>query len=120
MSKILDLRASIDQTIKIFDSFYGFDAVVNANDFDIVHSYFIGVCATKNIANNFTAVLFRIAQETGYGVLDLLSQIKGTSNNLEMNRVICYYLNSFKSKTSLYGIGQVPRPNQPVARNIVQ
>jgi hypothetical protein len=25
-----------------------------------------------------------------------------------------------KSKTSLYGVSIVPRPNQPVARNVVQ
>ena len=37
-----------------------------------------------------------------------------------MNQIFAYYMNSFKSKTSLYGIGTVPRPNLPVARNIVQ
>jgi hypothetical protein len=36
-----------------------------------------------------------------------------------MNKVICYYLNSFKSKTALYGISSVPRPNESVQRNIV-
>jgi hypothetical protein len=120
MPKILDTRTSLDQTVRIFDSFYSFDLTVNTNEYDIVRSYFVGVCATKNIANNFTALLFRIAQETGIDTLVLLDYIKGTNTKLEMNKVICYYLNSFKSKTSLYGIGQIPRPNQPVARNIVQ
>jgi hypothetical protein len=121
MPKILDTRTSLDQTIRIFDSFYSFDLIVNSNEYDVVHSYFIGVCATKNIANNFTAVLFRIAQETGIDALVLLDYITGASSTkLEMNKVICYYLNSFKSKTTLYGVGQIPRPNQPVARNIVQ
>jgi hypothetical protein len=39
---------------------------------------------------------------------------------MEMNQTIAYYLNSFKSKTSLYGIAVVPKSNQPVSRNIVQ
>ena len=73
----------------------------------------------KNIADNFTVVLFRISQETEIPVLDLLNQIKGT-NKMEMNQTIAYYLNSFKSKTSLYGIAIVPKSNQPVSRNIVQ
>ena len=120
MPKILDTRSSLDQTVKIFDSFYAVDLVVNGNEYDVVRSYFIGVCATKNIANNFTAVLFRIAQETSIDALVLLDYIKGTNTKLEMNKVICYYLNSFKSKTALYGVGQIPRPNQPVSRNIVQ
>lgn len=120
MPRILDSRTALDQTVRIFDSFYSIDMTINGDEYDIVHSYFVGVCETKNIANNFTAVLFRIAQETGIDALILLDAIKGTNSKLEMNKVICYYLNSFKSKTSLYGVGAVPRPNQPVARNIVQ
>jgi len=84
-----------------------------------VHGYFISVCGTKQIAENFTAHLFRISQQTQVPVLDLLNYIKGLNNKLEMNTVITYYLNSFKSKTALYGIGTVPQPNIPVARNIV-
>jgi len=118
MAKILDTRNNMDQTVRIFDSFYSFNLVVPGNQYDIVHSYFTSVCATKTIANNFTAVMFRIAQDTGIPVLDLLDQIKGKTK-MELNQVLAYYLNSFKSKTSLYGIAIIPKSNQPVARNIV-
>jgi hypothetical protein len=118
MAQILDTRTAMDQTVRIFDSFYSFNLVVPGDQYDIVHSYFLGVCTTKNIANNFTAVLFRIAQDTGVPVLELLDQIKGTSK-MHMNQIIAYYLNSFKSKTSLYGIAVIPKSNQPVSRNIV-
>jgi hypothetical protein len=119
MPQILDNRNSLDQTVRIFDSFYSFNTIVNAADYDIVHGYFISVCSTKNIADNFTAVFFRVAQETGIPVLDLLDQVKG-KKKMEMNQTLAYYLNSFKSKTSLYGIAIIPRSNQSVARNIVQ
>jgi hypothetical protein len=119
MPRILDTRTSLDQTVRIFDSFYTINLVVNADQYDIVHGYFLSVCDSKNIAANFTAVLFRIAQETQISVLDLLDQIKGTTK-MEMNQTIAYYLNSFKSKTSLYGIAVIPKSNQPVSRNIVQ
>lgn len=119
MPRILDTRSNLDSTIRIFDSFYALDIVVNGPDYDIVHGYFISVCNTKQIADNFTAVLFRISNETGYPVLDLLDQIKGTKK-MEMNQILAYYLNSFKSKTSLYGLSVVPPSNQPAARNIVQ
>jgi len=119
MPKILDTTSELDRTIRIFDSFYSIDLVVGAGEYDIVHGYFVSVCATKNIADNFTAVLFRISKETGVNVLDLLQSIQGKSK-LQMNQTISYYLNSFKSKTSMYGVGLVPKPNQPVARNIVQ
>ena len=120
MARIIDNRSNIDQTIRIFDSFYSTDVTVGADQFDIVYGYFTSVCETKSIAQNFTAVLFRAATETGLNVLDLLDEIQGAGNKLQMNKIICYYLNSLKSKTSLYGVSVVPRPNQPVARNVVQ
>ena len=119
MPKILETTSDLDRTIRIFDSFYSIDLVVGANEYDIVHSYFVSVCATQNIANNFTVLLFRVAQETGVNIMDLLQSIQGKSK-LQMNQTISYYLNSLKSKTSLYGVSLVPKPNQPVARNIVQ
>ena len=121
MPTIIDQRQQdLEQTVRIFDSFYQSDLVVNGNEFDVVLSYFRGVSDNRRIAEAFTALLFRIAQESEVPVLDLLAQLKGTDNKLQMNQVITYYLNSFKSKTSLYGIGNVPKPNQPVARNVVQ
>jgi hypothetical protein len=119
MARIIDSRTSMDTTLKIFDDFYAFNLVVNGDEYDIVYGYFLSVCDTKSIAGNFTVSLFRISQETGTPVLTLLDYIKGTTK-LDMNRLITYYLNSFKSKTALYGISFVPQANQPVARNIVQ
>jgi len=119
MPQILDNRTSMDQTVRIFDSFYAITLQINGNEYDIVHGYFVSICPTKTIANNFTAVLFRVSQETGIDALDLLDQIKG-KKKMEMNQIFAYYMNSFKSKTSLYGIGIIPKPNLPVARNIIQ
>lgn len=119
MAKIIDTRSSIDQTIRIFDEFYGFDLLVNGNEFDIVNSYFKSVCENEKIAGNFTVYLFRISQETNVPVLDLLNNIQGL-DKMKMNAFITYYLNSFKSKTTLYGISTILQPNQAIARNIVQ
>ena len=52
-------------------------------------------------------------------VLDLLEFIKGT-NKLETNSLLTYYINSIKSKTTLYGLSVVPQPNQNVQRNILE
>ena len=119
MARIIDSRSQLDQTIRIFDEFYGFNLIIAPDEYDVVHSYFISTCGTKQIADNFTVYLFRISQETKIPVLDLLGYIQG-KNKLEVNTIIGYYLNSFKSKTSMYGFGTVPQANQNVARNIVQ
>lgn len=120
MPKIIDSRTVYDKTVKIFDEFYNFQLVVPTDQYDVVHSYFKGVIQNDQIANNYTVFLFEIAQNTGINVLELLFYIKGLNNKLEMNKTIIYYLNTFKSKSTLYGIGFVPQANQPVARNIVQ
>lgn len=109
---------SLDQTVRIFDNFYNFNLLVPSNQYDIVHSYFVETCDTKTIADNFTTFFFKIAQDTGIPATTLLESIKGQTK-LDMNRTIAYYLNSFKSKSALYGISFVPQPNLPVARNIV-
>jgi hypothetical protein len=120
MAKIVDMTQNADRTIRIFDQFYSFNSIINADEYDVVRGFFIQTCETKNIADNFTASLFRISQVTGIPALTLLDQLKGANNKLEMNKIICYFLNTLKLKTALYGVSQIPRPNQTVSRNILQ
>ena len=87
MARIIDSRSSLDQTVKLFDDFYSFNLIVNGNEYDVVHSYFLTVCATKQIAGNFTVHLFRISPQTQIPVLDLLNYIKGLEK-LQVNNVI--------------------------------
>lgn len=120
MAKIIDDNTSVDNTIRLYDAFYSTSLIVGTDQYDIVHGYFEQICASKTIAANFTVFLFRIAQETNVNVLDLLDQLKGLNDKMKINQVIAYYMNSLKSKTSLYGVSTIPKPNVPVARNIVQ
>jgi hypothetical protein len=106
------------QFTNIFDSFYSFTEVVNSSEFDVVHGYFMTVTPNKNIADNFSSLLFRIANQTKIPAMTLLSYIQGKSS-LEMTKLLAYYINSLKSKTALYGITSVPRSNQTAAREIL-
>lgn len=119
MPTIIDNRNNLDNTVKIFDEFYNFNLVVDGSKYDIVYGYFFNKSKSKQIANNFTTFLFRIAQETGINVLTLLQELQGTGNQLQLTGKIAYYLNSLKSKAALYGISRIPPPIVPVARNVV-
>jgi hypothetical protein len=110
---------SPDRTVQIFDNFYNLKLNINASDYDVVFSFFQEITKNENIAGNFTATLFRISQELEINVLELLEQMTGLDNTLEVTKVMCYFLNSFKNKTALYGVGVVPRPNQLAARNVI-
>lgn len=109
----------LGDTIRVFDNFYSTGIKVNASEWDAVYSYFLGTSKNKEQANNFASLLFRIAQEGNFSVLDLLATIKGKANKLQMNQIICYYLNTFRPKAALYGVGIIPKPNEAVQRNVV-
>ena len=119
MARLIDApRSDLDKTVRVFDQFYNFDLLVDANQYDIVYSYFFKLTNSKNIAENFTTIVFRISNITGENVLDLLSYLQGQSQ-IKANGILTYYLNSLKSKTTLYGVGNIPQPNQQVQRNVV-
>lgn len=120
MPSIVDNRINGDPTILIFDDFYSTQLNIDPSEFDLVNSYFIGECTSKNVADNFTVLFFRIAQEAQVSATVLLETLQGNLNSkVKLNEVMTFYFNSFKSKTSLYGIGVYPKPNKSVARNVV-
>jgi hypothetical protein len=119
MAQIIDApRNNLDKTVRVFDQFYNFDLVVNASQYEVIYSYFYSVNKNKTIASNFTTLLFRISSITGEDVMTLLNDITG-KEKLKANALLTYYLNSVKSKTTLYGLSSVPQPNQSVQRNVV-
>ena len=119
MPTILDNLQNTDRTVRIFDGFYRTTLEINAAEFDVVFSFFKSVSETEQIAGNFTSLVFRIAQESDINALDLIAQLKGLNNTVEINKVLCYFINTFKSKSALYGVGVIPRPNKLAARNVV-
>lgn len=118
MAKLLQDTTIRDRTVRIYDSFYNFTLDIGAGEYDVVYAYMRSVCESDTIAQQFTAMLFKIAQEIGESPMAILEGLQGR-NGIEMNQVIAYYFNSFKSRTSLYGFSVTPTPNQSVARNIV-
>lgn len=120
MAQIIDApRSNLDGTVRIFDQFYNFDVVVPADQYDIIFSYFLEVTKNRNIAKNFSTIIFRIAGLIQENPLKLLDYVTGTTT-LETTALMIYYLNSVKSKTTLYGISVQPQPNQIIQRNIVE
>jgi hypothetical protein len=124
MSSINYTNYNIDQTVRVFDSFYEYDVDVPAAEYDIVNSYFKSVMTTKQAADNFTVSLFRVAENTGVPALTLLQSFQasggnvGNTLNLDVN--MAYYLNSIRNRATLLGIGVPVTPNFYAARNVVQ
>lgn len=109
---------SSDRTVRLFDNFYSEQVRVDANEFEVVSSFFKEACVNTTVAKNFTSFLFQIAANTGVSTMDLIEELRGKSR-LEMNATMAYYLNSFKTKHSMYGIGVIPRPVETIQRNIL-
>jgi hypothetical protein len=120
MNQLIDgPQSQLDKTVKIFDSFYNYSAAINANHYEIVFSYFLSVCQSRNTAKNFTTMIFRIASTIGENPMTLLEYLQGTGDKMQATRLMIYYLNSLKSKTTLYGVNAYPTPNESIQRNIV-
>jgi pyruvate/2-oxoacid:ferredoxin oxidoreductase alpha subunit len=117
MSTINALNPKIDQTVRVFDNFYNFEVDVPANEYDVVLSYFKSVFTTVQVAANFTATLFRIAEQTNIPVLSLLQQLEG-QNQIQITATLCYYLNNLRSPATLLGYTVPVTPNFYAARNV--
>ena len=119
MSSINNTNYNLDQTVRIFDRFYEYDVNVPAAEYDIVYSYFQKEMTTANAAGNFTVSLFRVAEETGIPVLDLLQQFS-SENGVNLNVQLAYFLNSIRNKATLLGVGVPVQSNRYAARLVVQ
>jgi regulatory protein YycH of two-component signal transduction system YycFG len=118
MSSVNLPNYNIDQTVRIFDEFYVFDQVVPVAEYDAVYSYMRSQFDGDEAAGNFTVTLFRVAQESGVGVLNLLQEIQ-RYDQPELTAVLAYYLNGLRSSSTLYGVQSVILPNYYAARNVL-
>lgn len=119
MSSINNTNYNIDQTVRIFDSFYEYDVNVPVNEYDVVYSYFRSQMSTDLAAGNFTVSLFRVAEETGIPALTLLEGFQG-NNGVSLDVNLAYYLNSIRNKATLLGVGVPLQSNFYAARLVVQ
>jgi pyruvate/2-oxoacid:ferredoxin oxidoreductase alpha subunit len=101
----------------LFDRFYEYEANVPAQEYDAVYSYFLSVFGTADAAGNFAVTLFRISEQSRIPVMDLLQQLEGL-NTVELTLTMTYYINNFRSASTLLGINQPVTPNYYVAHNV--
>lgn len=117
MGSINSYNPKVDQTVQIFDQFYNYSDNVSSLEYDAVYSYLRSVFATADAAGNFAVTMFRIAQVTGIPVMNLLQEIQGLGVP-ELTLTFAYYLNSFRSSSTLLGLSVQVTPNYYVARNV--
>lgn len=119
MGSVNNTNFNIDQTVRVFDTFYDYDVNVPAAEYDIVYTFFLQQTQDANIAGNFTSNLFRVAEQTNQNVLTLLESLKGLDGlNLTVN--MAYYLNNIRSNATLLGISAPVQANFYAARAVIQ
>lgn len=117
MPSVNETNYSIDQTVRVFDTFYSFDLQVPADEYDAVNSYFQAVFTDPVAANNFTTTIFRIARETNTPALTIVQQLNN-QDEIGLTLSLSYYLNGLRSPTTLLGINAAVTPNFYTARNV--
>jgi len=117
MGSVNAINTKIDQTVRIFDQFYGFQQNVAVDEYDAVLSYFKSVFGSSDAAGNFTVSLFRVANQSKISVMALLQQLQGQSGP-QLTASLAYFLNSVRSASTLLGINVSTQANYYVAHNI--
>jgi hypothetical protein len=119
MSSINQPNLQIDQTVRIYDTFYNYSANVPVLEYEAVLSYFQSVFKTQSAAENFTSSLFRVAENTNTSAMDLLQSFQVTGQTSpEITSLMAYYLNSVRSTATLLGVLATTTPNFYSARNV--
>lgn len=116
-------NTNLDLSVRVFDTFYGYDANVPAQEYDLVYSYFLQEMGVPEAAGNFTVSLFQVAEDTGIPVLTLLEQFQNEGQaqlGMNLNVQMAYYLNLIRSSATLLGVTTPMQPNYYAARNVVQ
>ena len=117
MASVNAINTKTDLTVQIFDRFYGYQQHVPVEQYDAVNSYFRSVFDSIEAAGNFTVSVFRVSNQTGIPVMNLLQQFQGQSAP-QINLTLAYYLNGIRSSSTLLGINVPTQPNFYIARNI--
>ena len=112
-------NTNLDQTVRIFDRFYNYEANVPAAEYDIVLSFFKQQMGDARVAGNFTVSLFQVADQTKIPALTLLESFQGT-DPMTININMAYYLNNIRSRATLLGVNAQPVPNYYAARTVLQ
>jgi hypothetical protein len=119
MSSINDTNYNKDLTVRVFDQFYNYDTSVPADEYDLVHSFFLANTQSRVSAGNLTVSLFRVAHETKIPVMTLLQGFQG-QGGLNLTANLAYYLNLVRDRAALIGVGVPVQANFYAARNILQ
>ena len=117
MASVNAINTKTDLTVQIFDRFYGYEQTVPVEAYDAVLSYFKSVFRSAEAAGNFTVSLFRVSQQSGIPVMNLLQQFQGQTAP-QINLTLAYYLNGVRSSSTLLGINVPTQSNFYIARNI--
>jgi hypothetical protein len=118
MSTVNAINPRVDLTVRIFDDFDNVVLEVDANEYDVVNSYFESIFSNKEDAANLTNTFFRISQETGVSVQILLNQVAGQTS-MQVTSTMAYYLNGLRSPSTLLGVSNPVTPNYYTARNVL-
>ncbi len=120
MASINTVNYNLDQTVRVFDSFYLYDLVIPANEYDLVYSYFLNESNNAETAGNFTVSLFSVSRDTRIPALDLLKQFEGNGIGVNLTATLAYYLNLIRNRATLLGVQITLQPNYYASQLVLQ
>lgn len=117
MATTVNVQRTNDST-RIFDKYYNSELIVSTQEYDYVYAFFKKVMGTQEIAENFSAAVFQIAQQSDISATTFVENLKN-QDSMQLSITMAYYLNYTRSNSTLLGVGQLVTPDFYAARNVV-
>jgi hypothetical protein len=117
MSTVNAINPNVDLSARVFDTFDAPQIQLDANEYDVVSSFFESIFTDQTAARNLTLTFFTIAEQTKTPVLTLLDEVID-QNAIQLTATMAYYLNGLRSPSTLLGVNSSVTPNFYTARNI--
>ena len=104
---------------QFFNNYYTNVDSVNPAHFDIVRGFLVGKNFDASTVDNLVISLLEVAKEQDLSVPDLIAQLDGLEDTLQLNTLLSLLLNTTRNRTSVLGFEQTTAVSDNISRTIL-
>ena len=104
---------------QFFSNYYTQVDSINPAHFDIVRGFLVGKKFDESTVDNLVISLLEVAKEQDLSVPDLIAQLDGLEDTLQLNTLLSLLLNTTRNRTSVLGFEQTTAVSDNISRTIL-
>jgi hypothetical protein len=104
---------------QFFSNYYTQVDSVDPAHFDIVRGFLVGKNFDASTVDNLVISLLEVAKEQDLSIPDLIAQLDGLQDTLQLNTLLSLLLNTTRNRTSVLGFEQTTLVSNNISRTIL-